>query len=53
MPFVKSILLTKYPNRTVVYDESAKLDLNNAPLNGGVLVKTLQGSLSTHICAIG
>jgi len=37
------------PGKTTVYDTSEKIDLDNAPLNGGVLVKILHLSIDPYM----
>ena len=37
------------PGKTTVYDESQTIDLDNVPLNGGVLVKTLVLSVDPYM----
>ena len=37
------------PGKTTIYDESETIDLENAPLNGGFLVKTLALSLDPYM----
>ena len=37
------------PGKTTVYDESETIDLDNAPLNGGFLVKTLYLSIDPYL----
>ena len=32
-----------------MYDDSAKIDLDNVPLNGGILVKTLIVSIDSYV----
>ena len=36
------------PGRTTVYDESEIIDLENVPLNGGILIKTLEISVDPY-----
>lgn len=36
------------PGKTVVYDTSETIDLENAPLNGGILFKTLVLSVDPY-----
>lgn len=38
------------PGQTTVYDESEKIDVENCPLDGGFLVKTLYLSIEPVIC---
>lgn len=37
------------PGKTVVYDDSESIDLNNVDLNGGFLVKTLYLSIDPYM----
>ena len=37
------------PGQTTVYDDSETIDLDNVPLNGGVLVKTLALSIDPYL----
>ena len=37
------------PGKATVYDESQTIDLDNVPLNGGVLVKTLVLSVDPYM----
>ncbi|KAI1792111.1 NAD(P)-binding protein [Ganoderma leucocontextum] len=37
------------PGKTVVYDESETIDLDNVPLNGGILVKVLALSIDPYL----
>ncbi|KAJ8474584.1 hypothetical protein ONZ45_g15904 [Pleurotus djamor] len=37
------------PGRTTVYDDSQTIDLDNVPLNGGILVKTLVLSMDPYL----
>jgi len=37
------------PGKTTVYDTTAKIDLENAPLNGGFLLKTLVLSIDPYM----
>ena len=37
------------PGRTTVYDESETIDLENVPLNGGTLIKTLVVSIDPYL----
>lgn len=37
------------PGETTVYDESEKIDLENVPLNGGALIKTLELSVDPYL----
>ena len=37
------------PGKTVVYDDSQTIDLDNVPLNGGFLVKTLTLSIDPYM----
>lgn len=48
---VLSNLCTGYPEpgKTTVYDKSQEIDLENAPLNGGFLVKTLVLSIDPYM----
>jgi len=36
------------PGKTTVYDESEIIDLGNVPLNGGILIKTLEISVDPY-----
>lgn len=49
----KKILLILYPGfpepgKTTVYDESETIDLENVPLNGGILIKALEVSIDPY-----
>ena len=37
------------PGRTTVYDESETIDLENVPLDGGILIKTLVVSIDPYL----
>ena len=37
------------PGKTTVYDTTVKIDLKNAPLNGGFLLKTLVLSIDPYM----
>lgn len=37
------------PGKTTIYDDSETIDLDNAPLNGGFLVKTLVLSIDPYL----
>ncbi len=37
------------PGQTTVYDANETIDLENAPLNGGILVKTLVLSIDPYL----
>ena len=37
------------PGKTTVYDESQMIDLDNVPLNGGFLIKTLVLSIDPYL----
>ena len=37
------------PGKTVVYDDSQTIDLDNAPLDGGVLIKILVLSIDPYL----
>ena len=36
------------PGRTIIYDDSETIDLDNVPLEGGILVKTLVLSIDPY-----
>ena len=36
------------PGRTIIYDDSETIDLDNVPLEGGILVKTLVLSVDPY-----
>ena len=46
-----SFVCTDYPipGRTTVYDESETIDLENVPLDGGILIKTLVVSIDPYL----
>lgn len=46
-----SSILTGYPEpgKTTIYDETETIDLDNVPLNGGILVKTLNLSIDPYL----
>ncbi|KAF9528931.1 alcohol dehydrogenase [Crepidotus variabilis] len=37
------------PGKTLIYDKSSNIDLDNTPLDGGVLVKTLELSIDPYL----
>ena len=37
------------PGETIVYDDSETIDLENVPLNGGFLLKTLELSIDPYM----
>ncbi|KAF9547764.1 hypothetical protein CPC08DRAFT_611511, partial [Agrocybe pediades] len=37
------------PGENIVYDTSEKIDLDNVPLNGGILLKTLEVSVDPYM----